>query len=155
MNNVRGGYGFIPEELEQVRVNFLHIPEDGYVEFCIISKSAYCAITHWIAGLRKPCLIDHCRGCAIGSVKMWRFWLEVIEIESRDKGIIELGDRQRVWLEKELHLNRLRGLTIRLERVFKGKNAPINIETKKTPRVESLPVESNIEELLFRIWGIK
>ena len=151
---LRGGSDYVSGEASSKDVEFLHVPEGQAVVFLIISAKAFGCETHWIGGLRKPCLRTGCRGCAGGMLKQFRYWIDVLDIETAERGLLELGDRQKAWLLTARESGSLRSRAVRCSRTGMGKNFPINIESVENRYQLELPAERDIGEMLCRLWGI-
>lgn len=120
----------------------------------ILSRRAYGCDTHWLGGLRKPCLVEHCRGCAAGGSREWRFWLEVIDRATGERGLLELGSRQRVWLDLAVRAGSLRGVVVELRRKGGVPGGAIEVVTVEVVGADALPEAVDVEGCMRRLWGL-
>jgi hypothetical protein len=91
MRLMGSGFDIPPEVADRVDFHWFHVPVGGSLNLCLLPPKPVWYVAHWVGGRMIPCEKDDCRYCAEGLGTQIRYVLSVVEITTRQPGLIELG----------------------------------------------------------------
>jgi hypothetical protein len=149
---IRGGVGATANEWQR-KITFIKPQHDGRTAIVILSDKYFACFTHFVEGRTIACTAQGCKWCKLGKRVRWRYFIEVMTILTKRRGIVELGARAGKILEEALAKHgSLRGMMGLLERKGKGDNAQIVLTQLTQSEMDGLPAESDWLAQLLSLW---
>jgi hypothetical protein len=113
--------------------------------------------THWVDDRHHPCttLDGNCPGCALGQKPRWYGYINVLTLPARRRRIliVTAGAAQYSPSLKK-HDGQLRGLGVRITRLYDAKNAPMKLELGECRTRVELPEDWDLIKALYLLWGV-
>jgi hypothetical protein len=146
----------VPAEVrDHVVFHWFHIGPGTRRKFCVLSRAPVWYVGHFDHGRMRQCVGAACEHCAHGTGKQIRYVVSVVDLESRQLGVVEisasLADDIKVAAERN---GGLRGLLMSMGKASKAKQSRTEVQFMgDVPPEWTFDLEPlNLREVLEKTW---